>query len=117
MKISKTDIKILVDLYKSVNGLRPYIFYQRYKYGPATVFKTTSKFTDKNFITNKEDKLIITKTGREFVEQNRFIFNKNKFERIPKEFLVPKLAINEPYLPNITKLSKEILSLQNKGDG
>lgn len=117
MKITKSDIKILVDLYNSVDGLTPYVFYKRHKYGPATVHKATSKFKDKGFIITSEDKLIITKAGREYVERNKFIFNKNKFERIPKEFLVPKLAINEPYLPNITKLSKGILNLQNKGDG
>ena len=117
MKITKSDIKILVDLYNSVDGLTPYVFYQRHKYGPETVYKAISKFIGKGYILTEQDKLIITKVGREFVEQKRFNFDENKFDRIPKEFLVPKLAINEPYLPNVTKLSKKILNLQKNGDG
>ncbi|MFC1510218.1 hypothetical protein ACFL49_00975 [Candidatus Omnitrophota bacterium] len=111
MKISKIDIVILVDLYKSVNGLRPYVFFQRYRYGPSTVFKSILEFVKKNLVLEKDDKLIITKIGREFVEKNRFLFNKNKFDRIPEEFLVQKLAVNEPYMPSISKLSKEVFNL------
>ena|SRR5690606_39016154 len=115
MNITRTDIKILVDLYKSVDGLIPYIFYQRYKFSPATVFKTISKFKD--YIENVNDKFVLTKSGKEFIEKNRFVYDKDKFERIPEEFKVNRIGINEPYLPDITKLSKEILILQNKGDG
>ena len=63
MKITKEDIKILFDLYKSVEGLTPYIFYQRYKYGPATVFNTVLKFENKKYIYSDEGKLILTKEG------------------------------------------------------
>lgn len=109
MKITRIDIKILVDLYKSVDGLIPFIFYQRYKYSPATVFKTIEKHND--YIENLNDKFALTNAGKDFVEKNRFIYGVNKFERIPEDFKVSKIEINEPYLPNITKLSKEILIL------
>ncbi len=115
MKTTRIDIKILLDLFKSVDGLIPYIFYQRYKYSPATVFNTLSKFN--NYIENVNDKYVLTKAGREYIEKNRFVFGNDKFERIPEEFKVKRIEINEPYLPDITKLSKEILILQHKGDG
>ncbi|MCL5247751.1 hypothetical protein M4I21_18225 [Cellulophaga sp. 20_2_10] len=118
MKITKTDIKILVDLYKSIDGLTPYAFFQRYKYTPTTVFKSTSRFQKMEFIVSQNDKLLITEKGKEFVQQNRFIYSNNKFDRIPEEFLGNKIGINVPYIPNLSKISKEILNLQNnKGDG
>lgn len=115
MNITRIDIKILVDLYKSVDGLIPFVFYQRYKYSPTTVFKTITKF--KEYIENENDKVILNKSGKDFIEKNRFVYDKNKFERIPEEFKANRIEINAPYLPDIAKLSKEILILQNKGDG
>lgn len=106
MRITKIDIKILVDLYKSVDGLSPYTFYQRYQLSPATIFKSASKFIRKEYILDEKEKFVLTLLGRKFIEKNKFKFSKNKFERIPNEFKVPKLEINEPYLPNITKLLK-----------
>ena len=117
MKISKEDIKILVDLYKSIDGLTAFIFFQRYKYGPALVFKTVQKLEEKKYVISNDDKIHITEAGKEFVERNRFIFSKNKYSRIPDEFLAERLQVNEPYLPNIEKLPNEILNLKTKGDG
>jgi len=117
MRTTRTDIKILTDLYKAVDGLTPYVFYQRYKFGPSVVYKSTSKLLHKGLIVNEEDRFSITPTGKEFVEKNRFLFDKDTFARLPKEFVIPKLAVNQPYIPNIAKLSKEILNLQNQGDG
>ncbi len=117
MKVTKTDIKILVDLYKSADGLGPYIFYQRYKYTPPTVFKSSTRFQKMEFIVNKDDKLFITEKGKAFVEENRFIYDNHKYDRIPKEFLGNKIGVNAPYIPNLSKISKEILNLKIKGDG
>lgn len=117
MRITKTDIRILVDLYKSSEGLTPYVFYKRYKYSPATVFKSTTRFQTKDFILNKDNKFLLTEKGRNFVEENRFIYQNDKFERIPKEFLGNRIEINMPYIPNLSKISKEILTLKHKGDG
>ncbi len=111
MRITKTEIKILVDLYMSVDGLTPYVFFQRYKYTPTTVFKSTTKFQKKEFITIENDKLIISEKGKSFVEQNRFIYSNDKFDRIPYNFLSNRIGINVPYVPNLSKISKEILNL------
>ena len=117
MKISKIDIRILTDLYKSVDGLIPYIFFKRYKYSPSVVFKSTSKFINKGFIKESNEKLFLTEEGKKFLEKNDFTFSKDKFGKIPVEFKQTRLEINEPYLPNVQKLPKEILILQHKDDG
>ncbi len=117
MKISKIEIKILIGLYKSIDGLTPYTFYQRYKFSAATVYKTVSKFEKKDYLKTQEEKIFITEKGRTFVEKSRFEFDSEKFARIPDDFKLPKLGVNEPYIPNITILSNEILNLQNIGDG
>ncbi len=111
MKISKVEIKILVDLYKSIEGLTPYTFYQRYRYSAVTVYKTVTKFEKKDYLKTKEEKIFITEKGKKFVEKSRFEFDSEKFARIPDKFLLPKLGVNEPYIPNITIISKEILNL------
>lgn len=117
MKITKTDIRILVDLYKSIGGLGPYVFFQRYQFSPVTVFKSTERFQKKGFIINKEDRLFITEKGKVFIEDNRFIFDNDKYARIPEEFLGNKIGVNVPYIPNLSKISKEILTIDIKGDG
>ena len=119
MKITKTDIKILVDLYKSIDGLTPYIFFQRYKFSPVDVYKSSSKLENKKLVSNTEDdKLIITEKGKEFIEKNKFIYGNQKYDRIPNEFKGNKIAVDATYIPNLEKISKEILTLQNiiKGD-
>ncbi len=115
MNINRIDIKILVDLYKSVDGLFPYTFFQRYEYSPVTVFNSVVKYSE--YIESVDGKLYISEKGKEFIEKNRFTYNKDRFDRIPAEFKVPKLEINTPYLPNLKKVSKNILLLQDKDDG
>ena len=117
MKITKSEIRMLLDLYISVEGLTPYTFYQRYKFSPVQVYQFTERFEKKNYIESKDGKIYITKEGQSFIDQNRFNFDKNKFSRVPEEFIVPRLKVNEPYIPNIEILSNEILTLKvKKGD-
>lgn len=109
MNLNKVDLKIMVELYKSVDGLFPYSLFQRHKYGPIEIFKTVSKL--KGLVEEKENKLFLTKEGKMFIEKNKYNFENDKFGRIPEDFTANKLEINKPYLPNISKLSKELLIL------
>ncbi len=117
MKISKTEIKLLLDLYKSVEGLTPYTFYQRYRFSPATVFNAVTRFEKKNYLKTLEERIHITEKGKKFVENKKLKYDSEKFNRIPDNFIIPKIGVNEPYIPDITKISNEILNLQNNGDG
>ncbi len=111
--------KILHDLLKSSNGLFAYTFFERYKVGPDEIASFIEKFQSQELIIFQENRLFLTEKGKEELKIIKLkVFTKeNKEDRIPEEFKANRIEINEPYLPDITKLSKEILILQNKGDG
>lgn len=117
MRITKSEIVILVDLYKSHEGLSPFTFYQRHRFSAALVYKAVERFEKLKYLQLIDDKLAITQEGREFVDSNKFVFDSNKFERIPEHYLGPKLDLNSPYIPNTEIMSEEIINLKNiEGD-
>jgi hypothetical protein len=103
--------KMLKDLYESVNGLFAFTFYSRYNIEPEDMFSFIEKYEKKGVLIYDNDKLDLTKEGREIVLKQLFYKNKtkDKFSKIPSEFIVSKLKINEPYLPNISSVSADIL--------
>jgi hypothetical protein len=107
----KFEKKILKDLYNSVNGLFAFTFYSRYKIRPDEILKFIHKYKEKGIVNYESNKIILTKSGRDIILKNRFIINSGngKFSNIPEEFKTRKIQINEPYLPNINKISAEIL--------
>ena len=110
--MTKIEKRILKDIYESVDGLSPYTFYSRYKIKPSETFKFVEKYESKGIIKSDDDRITTTEEGRNIILKQIF-YNKSagigKYD-IPKEFLVNKIDINEPYLPNIREVSKEILS-------
>lgn len=109
--MKKFETNILRDLYESVNGLYAFTFYSRYKIEPEEMFLFIEKYTSKGIVIYEDDKLLLTKEGKNIVLKQLFHKenNVNKFSRIPREFISSKIKINEPYLPNIISVSKEIL--------
>ena len=103
--------KILKDLYESVNGLFAFTFYSRYSIEPEEMFSFIDKYTNKGILKYENDKLIVTEEGRKIILKQLFHKNENKgkFSNIPQEFIREKIEINFPYLPNIIKVSAEIL--------
>ena len=107
----KFEKKILKDLYESVNGLFPFTFYSRYKIEPDQISSFIKKYTDKGVIEYEDNRIFLTKEGREIILKQTF-FKKSedgKFSKIPSEFTVVKLNINELYLPNANTVSADIL--------
>ncbi len=103
--------KILKDLFESVDGLFAYTFYSRYRIEPDEIIKFITKYEEKGIITFDDNKINLSKEGREIILKQKFQpkTSGNKFANIPKEFLASKLKINEPYLPNINNVSADIL--------
>ncbi len=103
--------KMLVDLYESVNGLFAFTFYSRYNIEPEDMFSFIKKNEDTGILKYENDKLNLTKDGRKILSKQLFHGkeNRNKFSKIPTDFIISKLEINEPYLPNISSVSADIL--------
>ncbi len=110
-KNSTLEKKILKDLYESINGLYAFTFYSKYKVEPEDMFSFILKYLEKNIIKYNNEKLELTPDGRDIVLKQLFSqkVKKGKFSNIPNEFVVEKIQINSPYLPNIKKVSAEIL--------
>lgn len=103
--------KILKDLFESIEGLYAYTFYSRYKIEPDAIIKFISKYEEKGIINFDNNKITLTKEGRDVILKQHFQPKSkgNKFANIPEEFKTGKLKINEPYLPNIKNVSADIL--------
>lgn len=107
----KFENNILKDLYQSSNGLFAYTFYSRYSIEPENMFFFIEKYTKKGILKYENDRLDLTSEGRNIVLKQLF-FNKKgkgKFSNIPQEFIQEKIEINSLYLPNLFKVSAEIL--------
>ncbi|WP_431160856.1 hypothetical protein [Flagellimonas beolgyonensis] len=109
--------KILKDLFESIDGLFAYTFYSRYRIEPDEIINFISKYEKKGIIDFDNNKISLTKEGREIILKQKFQprTTGNKFSNIPKEFIINKLKINEPYLPNINDVSADILKSKKGG--
>ncbi len=117
--MKKFEHKILLDLFKSSNGLFAYTFFERYNVGPDEIASFIEKYESQELIKFKDNRLFLSEKGKEElkISKPKVFAKEKKGFNIPEDFKVNRIEINEPYLPDITKLSKEILILQNKGDG
>ncbi|QHL85975.1 hypothetical protein GU926_00355 [Nibribacter ruber] len=113
MKLSNEEIRILKDLYRSSDGLSPFVFFQRYKYSPAVVFEFSTKFSELNFIevSKSSGKFNLTNGGRDFVLKSKLKLSNDIYSNMPEGCTQPALKVNEPYLPIFSKLPKELLNL------
>ncbi len=102
---------MLADLYESVDGLFAFTFYSRYKIEPEDMFFFIEKYSSRGIIQYEKDKLNLTKEGREIVLKQLFHKpqSRDKYSKIPSEFVISKLKINDPYLPNVNSVSADIL--------
>ena len=107
----KFEKRILKDLYESVNGLFPFTFYSRYKIEPDQISVFIQKYKDKGILEYEDNRIFLTKEGKEIILKQVLHkkTSKGRFSNIPPEFIVSKLKINEPYLPNINTVSADIL--------
>lgn len=113
-KNTQLEIKILKDLYESINGLYAFTFYSKYKVEPEEIFSFISKYSDQKVLTYENERIELTFQGRNVVLKQLFApkISKGRFSNIPSEFVIEKIEINSPYLPNINKVSAEILKIE-----
>lgn len=101
--------KIFRDLYESTSGLYAFTFYSRYKIAPSLLFQFIEKFKEEDIITFSDGKINLTEKGKQKATQlvKNYSSTKNKFTKIPGEFLDNKIRIDSLYLPNIDSILKE----------
>lgn len=109
--MGKVDNIILKDLFESVDGLFAFTLYSRHKIEPDRIIDFIHKYKTKGIISFESNKINLTKEGREIILKQLFLkeLSGDKFSNIPSDFIVSKLNINEPYLPNIKTVSADIL--------
>lgn len=109
--MTKVDNIILKDLFESVDGLFAFTLYSRHKIEPDRIIDFINKYQAKGIISFDSNKINLTKEGREITLKQLFFKKESgdKFSNIPSDFIVSKLNINEPYLPNINSVSADIL--------
>ncbi len=114
--MNKLEKRILKDLFQSSNGLYLFTFYNRYKIEPNKLALFIEKYREKKVIFLKKDQIYITRKGRKFLINAKLKVSKksDKFANIPTEFKSNKLKINQPFLPDISDVSIEILSKEDK---
>lgn len=113
-KNTQLELKILKDLYESINGLYAFTFYSKYKVEPEEIFSFISKYSDQKILTYENEKIELTFQGKNIILKQLFTqkIRKGRFSNIPSEFVIEKIEINSPYLPNINKVSAEILKIE-----
>lgn len=111
--MKKFERKILLDLFKSSNGLFAYTFFERYKVGPDEIASFIEDYESKGLIEFNENRLFITEKGKEELKKvkSKVITKERKRFDIPQEFIGEYIEINKPYIPDKSELSNEILNL------
>lgn len=118
MNLSTKEKKILRILFVASEGLYYYSLYSKALLSISDLSKSLDILTDQKFIEDDEGRLKITKLGVEYALKSKLVIkkNSNKFDNIPKEFLGPRIEINEFYLPTISKLDEELVLNKKLGD-
>lgn len=106
--------KILVEVFKSSNGLYTYTLYRRFLSSPKELFVSLSELSDLGLAHEEDERISLTKKGLNFVINNNILFQKNesKYSKIPNKYLGRKIEINEFYLPRLNDSVNEIFNFE-----
>ena len=104
MKDSRFDKLILRDLFLSSEGLLTFTLFRRFQMRPSQVFYFIEKYSKSGIIKFENEKITLTEKGREEIVVNGISIakNKNNFTKIPVQFMVSNLEINEFYIPKLS---------------
>jgi hypothetical protein len=113
MSLTKTEKRLLVDMFKSAEGLFIFTLYKRFNLSPKELFIAIESLKKEGLINSENERLNITKLGIEFIVTNGLKpkGSSKKFVSIPLEFLGPKIGINEFYIPKWHIESNENINL------
>jgi hypothetical protein len=106
-------------LYLSAAGLHPFTFYRRYRIAPDHIVEVLNRLEEQGLAYYDQARIKLTPTGKKWVLDNRALLLKipdKPWREIPNEFTAPQLPVNEPYTPNTSLLSDELLPDEWKKD-
>jgi len=101
---------ILIDLFKSKEGLDPYTIARKHRLSPMQLFEAISQLQNLGYLVSNREKgyfLSITKTGKELVLKLRTQRAQKGENRVPVKFIGNKISPDSPYVPRISKLWKD----------
>lgn len=103
MKLSKLEKKLLIDLFKSSEGLFIFTLYQRYNLSPKELFLAVNGLIEHGLINSDGERIIISKDGISYAINSKMKTSekRNKHDKIPENFLGQKIEINQFYIPKI----------------
>ena len=102
--MKQIEKKILIDLFKSTDGLQCYTLYSSYNISPLDLVNFIDKYEGSELITNNDFKLKLTLKGKSFMENmfpKSLSTTRGLFNSIPEECKGTKISLDEFYIPNM----------------
>lgn len=105
MKLGKLARQLLLDLFKSTDGLYTYTLYRRYKKSPSELFTAIKFLADNSLIVSDNEKLSITSSGISYTMVNNIRVKSREGKRVfpHSVFIGPKLNIDSFYIPKVQR--------------
>lgn len=101
MKLTKQERQILVEIFKSSNGLFLFTLHRQLNLTPKDLFTAIENLKSNGFVEETEDRITITKEGIEFAVntplKNKRVENDKKI--VMEDFRGKKINVNEFYIP------------------
>jgi hypothetical protein len=114
MKINSNEKTLLKALFKSTEGLFIFTMYQKYNISPKDLFLAIENLSKLGYVSSLNGRLTLTMDGFNFVINNNLSFNKgkSKYDKVPNDFLGPRIEINQFYIPKLEDNTNEFINLQ-----
>lgn len=114
-KVSKSEKKMLLDVFKAKNKIDSFTLYKRSRLGFSDFTDTFKKLSDDGLV-NEDDseRISLTNKGKEFVIKISSLgMNENQeWREVPDRFKDVSIDIHEPYIPNINLLDKNTFNIE-----
>ena len=101
MKLTKQERQILVEIFKSSNGLFLFTLHRQLNLTPKDLFTSVEKLKSNGLVVETEDRITITKEGIEFAVKTplKNKIDENNKKLIMEDFRGKKINVNEFYIP------------------
>ena len=101
IKLTKQERQILIDVFKSNNGLFIFTLHRQLNLSPKELFAAIERLKTTGLIDVTEDRATITKDGVEYAVKTplKTKLDDNKQSLIKENFLGKRIDINEFYIP------------------